>query len=129
MPNHGFMVHQAVSCKVDSDQLFFFKCSVDEGNLIEKLVWEDSRSQMDYATSGDVLVFDTTYQTNSYNKSFVILASMSSHYLMTIFGCSLLADESFETYKWALETFMEAMHNKRPVSIVTMGNACEELKK
>ncbi|KAG5531304.1 hypothetical protein RHGRI_026050 [Rhododendron griersonianum] len=102
-----------------ADPLFFFKYTVDEDNRLGKLFWADSKSRMDYAAFGDVLIFDTTYRTNAYKKPFVILAGVSNHFLTTIFGCALLVDETFATYTWVLETLMEAMDNKRPVSVVT----------
>ncbi|KAF7144823.1 hypothetical protein RHSIM_Rhsim04G0060700 [Rhododendron simsii] len=50
------------------------------------------------------------------------LAGVSNHFLTTIFGCALLVDETFATYTWVLETLMEAMVNKRPMSVVTDGD-------
>lgn len=37
-------------------------------------------------------------------------------------GCALLVDESEETYCWVLETFLEAMKQKVPVSVLTVGD-------
>ncbi|XP_028119681.1 protein FAR1-RELATED SEQUENCE 5-like [Camellia sinensis] len=85
-------------------------------------VEDDSKSWADYAKFGDVLIFDLTYRTNAYKKPFVMLASVTSHFRTTIFACVLLANETSETYTWVLETFMEAMGNKAPVSILTDGD-------
>ena len=38
-----------------------------------------------------------------------------------VFGCALLKDESVGTYEWVLETFLIAMMNKKPISVVTDG--------
>ncbi|XP_058228602.1 protein FAR1-RELATED SEQUENCE 5-like [Rhododendron vialii] len=111
-----------LSARANADPLFFFKYTVDEDNRLGKLIWADSKSRMDYAAFGDVLIFDTTYRTNACKKPFVILAGVSNHFLTTIFGCALLVDETFATYTWVLETLMEAMDNKRPVSVVTDGD-------
>ncbi|KAF7139374.1 hypothetical protein RHSIM_Rhsim07G0167200 [Rhododendron simsii] len=96
-----------LSAKADANLLFFFKYIVDEDNRLGKLLWADSKSQMDNAAFGDVLIFDTTYQTDAYKKLFVILAGLSNHFLTTIFGCALFVDETFATDTWVLETLME----------------------
>ncbi|XP_058185799.1 protein FAR1-RELATED SEQUENCE 5-like [Rhododendron vialii] len=101
-----------LSARADADPLFFFKYTVDEDNRLGKLFWVDSKSRMDHAAFGDVLIFNTTYRTNAYKKPFVILAGMSNHFLTTIFGCAWLVDETFATYTWVLKTLREAMDNK-----------------
>ncbi|XP_028086514.1 protein FAR1-RELATED SEQUENCE 5-like [Camellia sinensis] len=83
---------------------------------------QDSKSRADYAKFGDVLIFDSTYRTNAYKKRFVMLAGVTCHFRTTIFACVLLANETIETYTWVLETFMEAMGNKAPVSVLTDGD-------
>ncbi|XP_028053921.1 protein FAR1-RELATED SEQUENCE 5-like [Camellia sinensis] len=83
---------------------------------------QDSKSWADYAKFGDVLIFDSTYRTNAYKKPFVMLAGVTSHFRTTIFACVLLANETSETYTWVLETFIEAMGNKAPVSVLTDGD-------
>ena len=40
-----------------------------------------------------------------------------------MFGCALVKDETIETYKWVLETFLEAMRNKHQRTVVTDGDA------
>ncbi|XP_027177588.1 protein FAR1-RELATED SEQUENCE 5-like [Coffea eugenioides] len=82
----------------------------------------DSQSRLDYQYFGDVLVFDSTYRTNAYRKPLVILAGVNHHYVTTIFGCALIADETEDTYKWVLETFLEAMEKKTPISVVIDGD-------
>ncbi|KAI8542606.1 hypothetical protein RHMOL_Rhmol08G0150500 [Rhododendron molle] len=111
-----------LSAKALDDPLFFYKYDVDHENCLDKLFWADSRSRLDYAAFGDVLVFDTTYRTNAYKKPFVILCGVSNHYMSIIFGCALLPNETTETYMWVLETLMEAMDGKKPISVVTDGD-------
>jgi len=40
----------------------------------------------------------------------------------TIFGCALVSNETRETYKWLLNTFLEAMYHKQPKGVVTDGD-------
>ncbi|KAL6345695.1 hypothetical protein AAG906_017432 [Vitis piasezkii] len=89
---------------------------------LANLFWADSTARMDYACFGDVLAFDTTYRTNAYKKPLVVLVGVNHHHQTVVFGCTLLIDESVGTYEWVLETFLDAMMNKKPISIVTDGD-------
>ncbi|BBH08825.1 hypothetical protein Prudu_021131 [Prunus dulcis] len=86
---------------------------VDEENRLGNLFWRDSTSLLDYIAYGDVLIFDSTYKTNVYDKPLVLFVG-SNNYRST--------DETFETYKWLLETFMASMKDKKPISILTDGD-------
>ncbi|XP_059593696.1 protein FAR1-RELATED SEQUENCE 5-like [Vitis vinifera] len=77
---------------------------------------------MDYVCFGDVLAFDTTYRTNSYKKPLVVLVGVNHHHQTVVFGSALLIDESVSTYEWVLETFLIAMMNRKPISVVTDGD-------
>jgi len=46
---------------------------------------------------------------------------------MAIFGCGIVSDESTESYKWMLTSFMQAMHQQRPKSVINdMNNEMRE---
>ncbi|KAL6343311.1 hypothetical protein AAG906_022386 [Vitis piasezkii] len=108
--------------KAEMDSSFFYKFNIDEESRLANLFWADSTARMDYACFGDVLAFDTTYRTNAYKKPLVVLVGVNHHHQTVVFGCALLIDESVGTYEWVLETFLEAMMNKRPISVVTDGD-------
>ncbi|XP_028108698.1 protein FAR1-RELATED SEQUENCE 5-like [Camellia sinensis] len=108
--------------KADANPYFFYKYDKDQENRLGKLFWADSRSRLDYAAFGDVLVFDTTYKTNAYNKPFVIFIGVNNHFETTIFAYNLLVDETIATYTWVLQKLLETMDNKRPVSVLIDGD-------
>ncbi|KAL6347547.1 hypothetical protein AAG906_026072 [Vitis piasezkii] len=89
---------------------------------LTNLFWADSTARMDYACFGDVLAFDTTYRTNAYKKPLVVLVGVNHHHQTVVFGSALLIDESVGTYEWVLETFLIAMMNRKPISVVTDGD-------
>ena len=59
--------------KEEQDPMLYYKYGVDEENRLNNLFWTDGGSRTDYLCFDDVLMFDTTYWTNAYNKPFVIL--------------------------------------------------------
>ncbi|XP_034707042.1 protein FAR1-RELATED SEQUENCE 5-like [Vitis riparia] len=105
--------------KAEMDSSFFYKFNIDEESRLANLFWADSTARMDYACFGDVLAFDTTYKTNAFKKPLVVLVSVNHHHQTVVFGCALLIDESVGTYEWVLKTFLDAMMNKKPISVVT----------
>ncbi|KAK2655309.1 hypothetical protein Ddye_008361 [Dipteronia dyeriana] len=49
----------------------------------------------------------------------VIFIGVNHHTKMVILGSGLLVAETVDTYSWILHTFLEAMHGKCPISVVT----------
>ncbi|CAH9126647.1 unnamed protein product [Cuscuta epithymum] len=112
--------------KADNDPMFYSKFQTTGDGKLKHLFWADGRSRSDFQCFGDVLAFDTTYKKNKYNKPLVIFSGCNHHSQTTIFGCALLGDETIETYKWVLEAFLDAMHNKHPISVVTEYDAMND---
>lgn len=117
--------------KADMDPGFFCKYTVDEDRKLGNLFWTDSVGRFDYSCFGDVLVFDSTYKINAYQKPLVILVGTNHHRRTSVFGFGLLKDETLDTYTWLLETFLSAMNNKKPLSIITDCDkvVCQAIKK
>ena len=50
------------------------------------------------------------------------IVGVNHHNQTIVFGVALLADETKDTFEWVLRTFLEAMFNKAPVSVVIDGD-------
>ncbi|KAL6210510.1 hypothetical protein ACLB2K_015742 [Fragaria x ananassa] len=94
------------------DTEFYGKFSVDEENKLCNLFWRDTRSLVDYERFRDVLLFNSTYKTNCYEKPLVLFVGFINHLTSVVSGCALLLDENIETYVWVLETFISSMNGK-----------------
>ncbi|CAH9103728.1 unnamed protein product [Cuscuta europaea] len=105
--------------KADNDPMLYAKFSTTDDGRLRRIFWADGKSRSDFACFGDVLAFDTTYKKNKYNYPLVIFSGCNHHLQTSIFGCALVSDETTETYKWVLESFLEAMGNKHPNAVVT----------
>ncbi|XP_057455311.1 protein FAR1-RELATED SEQUENCE 5-like [Lotus japonicus] len=108
-----------LTSKADADPMFYSKYTTSGDNRLNNLFWADGVSRTDYQCFGDVLAFDSTYGSTKYKHPLVIFCGTNHHDQTVIFGCALLIDETIETYKWLLETFLEAMSGKQPKSVVT----------
>jgi zinc finger SWIM domain-containing protein 3 len=74
---------------------------------------------MDYKCFGDVVSFDTTFQTNKFEMPFAPLLGTNHHKQAMIFGATLLFDETISSFVWLFETFLTAMGGKHPSIIFT----------
>ncbi|KFK36227.1 hypothetical protein AALP_AA4G094500 [Arabis alpina] len=83
------------------------------------IFWADDRSISDYNLSGDVVCFDITYKTNEYNRPFAPFVGVNHHKQIVVFGAALVYDETTDSYKWLFKTFLGAMSEKQPKTILT----------
>ncbi|XP_025661137.2 protein FAR1-RELATED SEQUENCE 5-like [Arachis hypogaea] len=104
--------------KSNNDLLFFGKYIFTSDEGLEHIFWADGQSIIDYHCFGDIVAFDSTYKKNKYNKLLVIFSGCNHHGQTVIFGSGLLSDETTETYKWLLETFVEAIGGKSPKAVI-----------
>ncbi|XP_024926430.3 protein FAR1-RELATED SEQUENCE 3-like isoform X1 [Ziziphus jujuba] len=98
---------------------FFYAVQLDEGNQMSNVFWADSRSRTAYSHFGDVVTLDTTCRVNQYKVPFAPFTGVNHHGQTILFGCALLLDESEASFIWLFKTFLTAMNDQTPVSIVT----------
>ncbi|XP_008232311.2 PREDICTED: protein FAR1-RELATED SEQUENCE 4-like [Prunus mume] len=68
------------------DPELFCKFSVDEENRLDNLFWRDSTSLLDYIAYDDVLIFNSTYKTNVYDKPLVLFVGSNNYRSTVMFG-------------------------------------------
>ncbi|GAB2292919.1 hypothetical protein Dimus_027147 [Dionaea muscipula] len=98
---------------------FYYAVQFNEEGRATNFFWVDARSISAYRCFGDVVTFDTTYRTNKYDMPFAPFTGVNHHFQTIQFGCALLSDETEETFVWLFNTWLEAMGNCPPVSIIT----------
>jgi len=111
-----------MAAQKDKDADFFYKYDTDSEGHLTNIFWADAQSRLDYDAFGGVLIFDSTYRVNRYNLPFVPFVGVNHHRSTTVFACSLLSDETTSSYIWLLKTFLLAMHQKQPRSLITDGD-------
>ncbi|XP_073138914.1 protein FAR1-RELATED SEQUENCE 5-like [Henckelia pumila] len=98
---------------------FFYDFETDSDNRFNKCFWADAVSRRAYGVFGDVVVFDTTYNTNRYGMIFAPFVGVNHHHQTIIFCCGFLSDEKTESFVWLFNKFMEAMPKGAPNVIIT----------
>ncbi|KAG6399875.1 hypothetical protein SASPL_141360 [Salvia splendens] len=103
----------------EKNKAFFFDYETDSENKFSRCFWADSKSRVAYSVFGDVVVFDSTYNTNNYAMIFTAFVGVNHYHQTIVFGCGFLSDEKTESYIWLLKKFIEAMPTSAPKSIIT----------
>ena len=98
---------------------FFYAIQMDVEGHLANCFWVDARSRIAYKNFGDVVLFDPTYLTNKYKMPLVPFTGVNNHHQSILFGCSLLWDETEETFQCLLHTWQEAMFGISPRTIIT----------
>ncbi|XP_042423585.1 protein FAR1-RELATED SEQUENCE 8-like [Zingiber officinale] len=88
-------------CRMQSrNSNFFYVLDLDEESRIRNIFWADARCRAAYHYFSDVVTFDTTYLTNSYDMPFAPFVGVNHHGQSILLGCGLLSSEDSETFIW-----------------------------
>ncbi|ESQ50111.1 hypothetical protein EUTSA_v10001905mg [Eutrema salsugineum] len=98
---------------------FFYAVQLDEDNQMTNVFWADSRSRIAYTHFGDTVTLDTRYRCNQFRVPFAPFTGVNHHGQTILFGCALILDESDASFVWLFKTFLTAMRDQSPVSLVT----------
>lgn len=98
---------------------FFYAMQLDEESRLVNVFWADARSRAAYSHFGDVVTLDTMYRVYQYRVPCVPFIGVNHHGQTILFACALLLDDSEASFVWLFRTFLTAMNDQRPISIVT----------
>ncbi|XP_075663145.1 protein FAR-RED IMPAIRED RESPONSE 1-like [Castanea sativa] len=98
---------------------YYIATQLDCEEFITNIFWANARMIIDYSHFGDVITFDTTYSTNRDARPLGVFLGLNHHRETVVFGGALLYDETIESFVWLFETFLEAMSEKKPITIFT----------
>uniref|UniRef100_J3LQU9 Protein FAR1-RELATED SEQUENCE n=1 Tax=Oryza brachyantha TaxID=4533 RepID=J3LQU9_ORYBR len=91
-----------------SDPDFKFCVQLDNENKIKSLMWPSGRSHRMYSHFGDMVTFDTTYQTNFYDMPFGMFLGINNPFQSVLFAGVLLGKDT-DSFKWAFSEFAKMM--------------------
>lgn len=114
----GFLL-QYFQKKTLDDPSYFYAVQLDNYEQVTNIFWADARMRFDYEIFGDVITFDTTFATNREYRPFGVFAGFNHYRGIVIFGAALLYDETFDSFVWLFEIFLEAHKLKKPQTIFT----------
>nr|KYP45782.1 Protein FAR-RED ELONGATED HYPOCOTYL 3 [Cajanus cajan] len=86
---------------------------MDIDEQIKNVFWTDANMILDYGYFVDVSL-DTTY-----NRPLALFSGFNHYKGIVIFGATLLYDETTKSFKWLIETFLEAHNQQKSQTIFT----------
>ncbi|QHO24785.1 Protein FAR1-RELATED SEQUENCE [Arachis hypogaea] len=106
---------------------FFFELQLEEDQSIKLAFWADARSRAAFEYFGDVISFDTTYNTNRYNLVCGSFVGVNHHGQSTLIRCSLMKNEEIESFKWLFQCWLRCMGGNAPKGFLT--DQCASMKR
>ena len=101
----GDLLYMHFENEKEKDPSFVYRMESDEEKKLTRCFWADSRSRRAYSFYGDVVIFDTTYNTNRYGMIFAPLTGVNNHGQTIIFACGFLNDEATDSFVWLFKEF------------------------
>ena len=105
--------------KKEVNKSFYYAYELDDEQRLKHVFGADGISRRNYALYGDVVPFDTTFDTNRYKMIFAPFTGVDNHRHCVTFGAAFLGDEKSESFIWLFEKFLEAMGGHKPICIIT----------
>ncbi|XP_042425819.1 protein FAR1-RELATED SEQUENCE 6-like [Zingiber officinale] len=107
-------------CRMQSrNSNFFYVLDLDGESRIKNIFWADARCRAAYEYFSDVVTFDTTYLTNSYDMPFAPFVGVNHHGQSILLGCGLLSSEDSATFIWLFKSWLTCMLGHAPKAIIT----------
>uniref|UniRef100_A0A1D1YF28 Protein FAR1-RELATED SEQUENCE n=1 Tax=Anthurium amnicola TaxID=1678845 RepID=A0A1D1YF28_9ARAE len=98
---------------------FFYAMDLDDEGRLRNVFWADAKARAAYQYFDDVVSFDTTYLESKYDMPFAPFLGVNHHGHFVLLGCSLLSEETRESYTWLFETWLACMSGHPPSAIIT----------
>ncbi|XP_047966051.1 protein FAR1-RELATED SEQUENCE 5-like [Salvia hispanica] len=131
---HGFdvqMVLDDMARKKEMSEAFTYEYEVNASNQLVALFWCDGLMKRNYHMFGDIVAFDTTFNTNRYCMIFAPFTGKDNHGRPVTFAAGLVSNEKTGAFEWLFRHFVQCM-GFAPKMIVTdqdlgMRSAIEEI--
>ncbi|XP_042012212.1 protein FAR1-RELATED SEQUENCE 5-like [Salvia splendens] len=109
---HGFdvqMVLDDMAKKKEMSESYTYHYEVNENNQLVALFWCDGLMKRNYHMFGDIVAFDTTYNTNRYCMIFFPFTGKDNHGSPVTFPAGLVCNEKTWAFGWLFRHFVECM--------------------
>nr|XP_043621363.1 putative protein FAR1-RELATED SEQUENCE 10 isoform X2 [Erigeron canadensis] len=98
---------------------FVYNYTTDENGKVENVAWAYGDSVRAFSVFGDVVTFETTYRSITYNMLLGVWFGIDNQGKAFLLGCVLLQDETAQSFSWALQAFIRFLRGNHPQTIVS----------
>ncbi|CAB4385824.1 unnamed protein product [Rhizophagus irregularis] len=100
------MLQQLLEWK-DDEPLWIVKPRLDPiSRKLSSLFWMSPVQRELYSKYNDVVILDTTYNTNRFQMMLCILTVIDNNYKTRIVASAIIEDETLDTYRWIFDTIL-----------------------
>ncbi|XP_020411447.1 protein FAR1-RELATED SEQUENCE 5-like [Prunus persica] len=118
--NHDVeLVTEYFMAEQKKNEAFYFKIEGDGHDRFSRCFWAYATSRRAYGFYGDVVVSDTTFNTNRYDLTFTPMLGVNNHGQTIVLACAFLSKETTESFVWMFEEFKKVMPGGEPKTIIT----------
>lgn len=117
--NDLFELLEACKAMAQRDDGFVYSYTTDENGKVENIAWAYGDSIRAFSVFSDVVTFDTTYRSITYNMLLGVWLGINNYGKAVFLGCVLLQDETSRSFTWALQVFIQFARGRPPQTIVT----------
>ena len=101
---------------------FLVRTAVDSTDqALCKIIFISPVMKTNYDFFGDIILIDSTYQTNIYKAPLVTFTGIACNGKNVLFCMAFINEETYETYQWLMKNFIE-LTGKEPKLVVTDGD-------
>ena len=97
---------------------FFYDFDTTEDGKLKRCFYVDVVGSLNYSHFGDVLMFDSTHNTNQYSLIFTLFVGLNHHSQSIFMGCAFIPNESSDSFEWVFQMFLKVMR-KPHVALIT----------
>lgn len=94
---------EACKAMAQRDDGFVYSYTTDENGKVENIAWAYGDSIRAFSVFSDVVTFDTTYRSITYNMLLGVWLGINNYGKTVFLGCVLLQDETSRSFAWALQ--------------------------
>ncbi|CAB4441269.1 unnamed protein product [Rhizophagus irregularis] len=88
----------------DSDPLWIIKTRLDPvSRRLISLLWMSPTQKDLYNRYNDVVIVDSTYNTNRFQMILCVVTVVDNNYRTRIVACAIIEDETLDTYRWIFD--------------------------
>ncbi|XP_047949060.1 protein FAR1-RELATED SEQUENCE 5-like [Salvia hispanica] len=103
------MIFDYMRSQKESSDALYYEIEIGSHGKLTGLFWVDAISRRNYHMFGDVISFDSTYNTNMYCIFFAPFTGKDNHSRPVTFGAGLLSSEGRDSYSWLFGCFVRCM--------------------
>ncbi|CAA0824518.1 Protein FAR1-RELATED SEQUENCE 5 [Striga hermonthica] len=112
-------LHHYFQSKKLKDPSFVYAIQLDVEEEMTNFFWADEKMMADYADFGDVVCLDTACLQDELFRPLVLFLGINNHKQILVFGAAFLYDNTAQSFKWLLRTFLKGTSGKIPKTILS----------